>query len=133
MWEWITKLRGRFTSPTMLPPTAGAQPPVQPPRTPGGEPPLAQTLGAEAFRAELNSQLSRAEKRGHTHWEINSGELHRKIGGYPGTNHRMPICCDVMYSAQQEGDEVISSPPAGKGAGLTIRYKLPRRINVEGP
>jgi hypothetical protein len=31
-----------------------------------------------------------------------------------------------MYDEQKAGDEVISRPPKGKGASLTIRYRLPR-------
>jgi hypothetical protein len=83
-------------------------------------------ITAETFRDELSAQLKRAESRGASHVEINSGELHRKVGGYPGPAHRMPTCCEVMYSARQDGDEIVSSPEAGKGAALTIRYRLPR-------
>lgn len=82
------------------------------------------------FRKELAAQLSRAKKRGAPHVEINSGELHRSVGGYPGPNHRMPICCEVMYRERKDDDEIISQPPEGKGAGLTIRYKLPRSTNA---
>lgn len=70
------------------------------------------------FRKDLTAQLARAEKRGAHHVEINSGELHRAVGDYPGPKHWMPICCEVMYREQ------------GKGAGLTIRYKLPRSTNA---
>jgi 5-methylcytosine-specific restriction protein A len=83
--------------------------------------------GAAAdFLAEIEAQVMRAQKRGAAHIEINSGELHRKIGGYPGAGHRMPLCCDAMYFVQSYGDTIISSPRRGKGASLTIRYKLPR-------
>ena len=85
-----------------------------------------QMAKTENFRAELNLQLSLAEGRGAPSVEINSGELHRKVGGYPGANHAMPSCCNVMYGEQRVGDKVLSSPPLGRGASLTIRYKLPR-------
>jgi 5-methylcytosine-specific restriction protein A len=78
------------------------------------------------FRDELHDQLGRAAKRGVKFVEINSGELHRNVGGYPGAGHRMPVCCEVMYAEQRTGDEVVSRPPKGKGASLTIRYQLPR-------
>ena len=61
--------------------------------------------------------------------EVNSGALHRRVGGYPG-NHRMPICCSVMRTVMKPGDEIIASPLKGDdadGASLTIRYVLPRR------
>ena len=80
----------------------------------------------ETLRAELRLQLSQAERRGIQYIDINSGKLHRKVGDYPGPNHRMPLCCNVMYGEQKDGDRVLSSPPKGYGASLTIRYKLPR-------
>jgi 5-methylcytosine-specific restriction protein A len=81
---------------------------------------------ADDFRSELHDQLEKAAKRGATSIEINSGELHRRVGGYPGAGHRMPVCCDVMNGERQDGDDVVSRPPKGKGASLTIRYRLPR-------
>jgi len=85
------------------------------------------------FRMELRAQLERAQKRGAPHIEINAGELHRRLGGYPGPSHQMPSCCQAMHVENRPGDEVIVSPPEGKGATLTIRYKLPRSSNAEGP
>jgi hypothetical protein len=85
---------------------------------------------SDDFRKELISQIARAEKRGASHVEINSGELHRVVGGYPGPNHRMPTCCEVMNKESGVADEIISLPFDGKGATLTIRYKLPRNANV---
>ena len=85
-----------------------------------------QLATVKTFRAELRWQLRQAEWRGAPYIHINAGELHRKVGGYPGPNHRMPVCCNVMYREQRVGDKVLSSPPKGQGASLTIRYKLPR-------
>lgn len=61
--------------------------------------------------------------------DVNAGELHRRVGGYPGSNHRMPVSCEVMRSAMgsDAGDIVLSQPPKGDGATLTIRYVLPRQ------
>jgi hypothetical protein len=81
------------------------------------------------FRSELRAQIRRAEARGAPHVEVNAGELHRQMGGYPGPKHRMPVCCEAMYGEKRDGDEIISAPAKGKGAKLTIRYKLPRRSN----
>lgn len=78
------------------------------------------------LRDELMAQILRAEKRGAEHIEINSGELHRAVGEYPGEKHNMPGCCRVMYDEQDVADKVLSRPPGGAGASLTIRYKLPR-------
>ena len=83
-------------------------------------------LTAEHFRKALQGQLARAEKQGKHHIDINSGELHRELGNYPGKNHSMPNCCQVMRAEMNNRDEIISEPPRGRGASLTIRYKLPR-------
>lgn len=80
----------------------------------------------DEFRAELTARIRRAELRGAKALEVNSGELHRSLGGYPKSPHQMPSCCDVMHEEQRAGDEIISAPPKGRGASLTIRYKLPR-------
>jgi 5-methylcytosine-specific restriction protein A len=80
----------------------------------------------EDFKTEIGNQLRHAELNGAKSIALNSGELHRKLGGYPGTNHQMPSCCDAMYDEQRAGDEIVQKPPKGKGASLTIRYKLPR-------
>lgn len=78
------------------------------------------------FKEELEAQISRAVKQGRPHVEINSGELHRIVGGYPSGSHNMPDCCDVMRSLMQSNDEIVFEPPQGKGASLTIKYALPR-------
>ena len=78
------------------------------------------------FLAELMSRLRDGERRGVQYMEVNSGEMHRSLGGYPGASHRMPVCCDAMYAERTASDEIVSRPPKGKGASLTIRYKLPR-------
>lgn len=79
------------------------------------------------FRVEVIAQIGRAGKQGRPHVEINAGELHRTLGGYPSaTGHRMPMACNAMRESKTEADEVIFEPNAGDGASLTIRYKLPR-------
>lgn len=80
----------------------------------------------DAFRSELRARLAEADSRSAPHVEINAGELHRAVGGYPGPNHRMPACCDAMYAEQRSGDAIVTAPARGKGASLTIRYGLPR-------
>jgi hypothetical protein len=44
------------------------------------------------FRAELEAQIDRAQKQGRPHAEINAGELHRVVGGYPSAaDNSMPF------------------------------------------
>jgi len=78
------------------------------------------------FQRELRSQFRLAERSGERTIEVNSGDLHRGLGGYPGLNHQMPSCCEAMYNEARMSDEIIMRPPKGKGASLTIRYYLPR-------
>ena len=66
------------------------------------------------------------ENAGNEFVDVNAGALHRRVGGYPGYNHRMRICCIVMQNAMSSEDRIIASPSSGQGASLTIRYYLPR-------
>jgi len=89
-----------------------------------------KTIGAEWFRDVLRTKLRQAELAGHPYLEVLSADLHRELGGYPapaGGKHEMPTCCNVMRELMKAGDEVLASPPKGRGATLKIRYKLPRR------
>jgi 5-methylcytosine-specific restriction protein A len=79
------------------------------------------------FRTQIRGLMGEAQAASASFVDINSGQVHRAVGDYPGPDHRMPICCQVMKADVRAGDEVLSSPPKGQGASLTIRYKLPRR------
>ena len=54
--------------------------------------------------------------------DIISGDIHRQVGGYPGRNHSIPTCCDVMYAAMNGDDEVLYAPPKKRGATVKVRY-----------
>ncbi len=79
----------------------------------------------EVFYKSLVEELRDATEKGFPYIDIRAGDLHRKVGGYPG-NHRMPVCCSVMRSSMNDGDEIREQPPKGDGANLVIRYKIPR-------
>lgn len=80
----------------------------------------------DEFAKAIAAKLRAAELRSAGHLELNAGELHRELGGYPGAVHQMPSCCDALYEVHRAGDTILAKPPKGKGATLTIRYKLPR-------
>ncbi|MBB6714796.1 HNH endonuclease [Clostridium gasigenes] len=82
------------------------------------------SIKADGFRKEIEKLIIEAKDIGCEYIDITSGDVHRSIGGYPSSSHAMPVCCDVMYSMKKVGDEIINQPPKGKGATLTIRYKL---------
>ncbi|MEM3613993.1 MAG: hypothetical protein QXK91_01690 [Nitrososphaerales archaeon] len=88
-------------------------------------------VSSKDFREELERIFQEGERKGLQYVDVISGELHRRAGGYPGRNHRMPLCCHVMRSMMQEEDEVLAEPPKGNGATLKIRYRLPRRVRSE--
>jgi len=81
---------------------------------------------AQDFQNELNKIFQEAQQQGKSYVDIKSGELHRQVGGYPGHNHRMPVCCRVMRRNMKPQDQILQEPPSGQGATLVIRYKLPR-------
>lgn len=84
----------------------------------------------DEFRAELRAQISRAQRQGRPHAEINAGELHRTLGGYPpknGGSHAMPSCCAALRDELALGkSDIIYETESGQAAALTIRYYLPR-------
>ena len=81
---------------------------------------------ASDFRKEIAALFRTATDLGFTAVEVKAGNLHRRVGGYPGQNHRMPVCCQVMRKAMKRGDSVTSEPKSGAGASLKISYSLPR-------
>jgi 5-methylcytosine-specific restriction protein A len=82
------------------------------------------------FRSEIQAQIARAVRQGRFHIEVNAGELHRSLGGYPpsgGKAHSIPACCNVMREEMRRGRaEIIHETGNGNAPSLTIRYYLPR-------
>ncbi|MGG3943200.1 hypothetical protein ABEV54_17385 [Peribacillus psychrosaccharolyticus] len=81
-------------------------------------------MNSESFRNEIVRLINEAKEEGLPYVDIVSGDVHRNLGGYPSRIHQMPTCCDAMYALKSDHDEVIYSPPKGKGATLQIRYHL---------
>lgn len=84
------------------------------------------SVNKEIFQTALRETLKIAANLGFVAVDLNSGNLHRRIGDYPGPDHRMPVCCDAMHDEMKAGDLIVTQPESGKGASLVIRYKLPR-------
>ena len=87
---------------------------------------------AEQFREELYAMMRDGLRNNTGYVDINAGELHRIVGDYPGPNHRMPNCCQVMRAAMapDAGDRILQQPESGEGASVTIRYMLPRPVDA---
>ena len=78
------------------------------------------------FAFELGRIIGHAEEKGDVHIDVSSGDLHRRVGGYPGHDHRMPVCCGAMRHCMDSRDTILSEPPKEDGATVVIRYVLPR-------
>jgi hypothetical protein len=81
-------------------------------------------VSTDYFRKGLLAQMGRAAYGGRIDVLINSGELYRSLGGYPGSKHGMPSCCDAMQEETKPGDTLLLD--RSNGAGMTVRYLLPR-------
>ena len=79
------------------------------------------------FERALSAIFRESWQTGAEHVDVSSRDLHGQVGGYPGPNHRMPTCCNVMYKAIREGDSVITRPEKGIGV-IVVRYRLPRLL-----
>jgi len=49
-------------------------------------------LRAMDFMTALLAMFSEAERSGFSSVEVNAGNLHARVGRYPGPDHRMPLC-----------------------------------------
>ena len=78
------------------------------------------------FHHKLDIIYQFAQQKAKSYVDINSGKLHRQVGGYPRHSHRMRNCCSVMRQNMKSGDKILKEPSSGQGATLTIRYFLPR-------
>jgi 5-methylcytosine-specific restriction protein A len=76
------------------------------------------------FASTLESLLAQARKAGETFLEVNAGDLHRKVGGFPGPQHHMSLCCNVLRGAMGPDDFAVREPRSGSGPSLTLRYHL---------
>jgi hypothetical protein len=80
----------------------------------------------DRFGILLRELLADAQRSGQGFIRVRAGDLHRRVGGYPGPSHKMPQCCRAMREAMSDADVVIESPPKAAGANLVIEYRLPR-------
>jgi hypothetical protein len=80
-----------------------------------------QLVSADHFRQELLSWMKRAVENGATDVLINSAELRHSLRG---GDFGVDVCCDVMEAEMKPGDVLVLDRTSG--AGLTVRYLLPR-------
>jgi 5-methylcytosine-specific restriction protein A len=80
-------------------------------------------VSTDHFRRGLQAQLARAGAHGSANALISATELHRMLGGYPGSRHGLEACCEAMQAEMQPGDDLLV---VNGRSELTIRYQLPR-------
>jgi hypothetical protein len=78
-------------------------------------------VSTDHFRQELCAQLGRAATLGQIDVLVNSGELCRAI---PRGGAWSNSCCDAMQAEFKLGDTLVLD--RSHGAGMTVRYLLPR-------
>jgi UDP-N-acetylmuramyl pentapeptide synthase len=78
-------------------------------------------VSTDHFRQELLAQMGRAFRQGRIDVLINSGELCRSI---PRAGTGSASCCDAMAAEIKPGDTLLVE--RANGAGMTVRYLLPR-------
>lgn len=81
-------------------------------------------VSTDHFRQELLAQMDRVSRVGSIDVLINCGDLYRSLGGFPGSTHGLPNCCEAMEAEIKVGDTLILG--RSEGAGMTVRYLLPR-------
>jgi 5-methylcytosine-specific restriction protein A len=62
----------------------------------------------EEFSERLKMELRAAELRGADHVDINSGDLHRRLGGYLGGLTKIPSCCNAIYEERKRKGTLVS-------------------------
>jgi hypothetical protein len=81
-------------------------------------------VSTDHFRQELLAQLDRAATGGRIDVLINSGELCRAV---PKGSAWSNACCDAMQDEFRPGDTMLLD--RSSGAGMSVRYLLPRAAN----
>ena len=76
------------------------------------------------FQNRLLAILNGARQSGQPYVDVESGNLHREVGGYPDPDDRMPVCCEVMRRLMRAGDSVVNEPTSGQSATLIILYTV---------
>jgi hypothetical protein len=69
---------------------------------------------AADFERELAAWFAEETINGAGSVVVRAGDLHKRVGGYPGPDHRMPVCCGAMRRAMGSGDEVLAGHPAAE-------------------
>ena len=72
------------------------------------------------FRNQLSVILNTARHSGKPYIDVESDNLHKQVGRYSSSNHRTPMCREVMLRMMRSGDSILKE----HDESLMIRYVL---------
>ena len=72
------------------------------------------------FRNQLSVILNTARHSGKPYIDVESANLHKQVGVHSNSNHRMPMCREVMLRMMRGGDSILRE----HDESLMIRYVL---------
>ena len=80
-------------------------------------------------RNKLTVILNTAKHSGDAYVDVESGNLHKELGGDPNSHHRMPIFHEVMTKMMRPGDLILKDSDSENDATMMIRYILNARTS----
>src|SRR5437868_7752292 len=83
------------------------------------------------FRNKLTVILNTARQKGQSYVDIESGSLHKDVGGDANAHHRMPVCCEVMMKMMRNGDSILKERSEEHTSELQSRFDLVCRLLLE--
>ena len=76
------------------------------------------------FRNKLTVILNTARHSGKPYVDVESGHLHKELGGDSDSRHRLPIFHEVMTRMMRRGDLILKDPRNDDGSTMLVRYIL---------
>ena len=82
---------------------------------------ITKQIGILEVKAYIEDLFKKAKEKGEEEITLISGQLHKELN----LENRLPTVCDAMrYYYNYINDEIIESPPKGRGSRLIIKYNL---------
>jgi hypothetical protein len=83
-----------------------------------------KTPTAWDFRNKLMAILNVAKHSGKPYVDVESGNLHKELGGDSNSHHTLPIFHEVMTKMMRPGDSILQEPRNEAGTTMLVRYIL---------
>ena len=72
------------------------------------------------FRNKLTVILNTAKHSGKPYVDVESGNVHKELGGDPNSYHKLPIFHEVMKKMMRPGDSILKEFHNGDGATILV-------------